>query len=270
MPVLDAASGTFVASIPQGWNLVAYEPSRVSCPAGYTASYDALTNPQAAADACTCTCSATAQPSCDTGSLSIAYGQGSSCPMTALPLGVGSGGCTQLQPGGPSPRSLSAQPLGLTGGNCKGYAVGDTKKVTTEDVRYCVVPGPSAEGVCVGAAPAGFSACIVAPGKVACPSGSPFTNQTIIADAETLVCSACTSCAMQGTCMGSTVKFYGDYLCNLYVGSITANGTCTSPGWANGQNVASMLHEGQVSASCSSSGTSPGFQATGTQTICCR
>ena len=269
MPALDAAPGTCVASIPQGWSLVAYEPSQVSCPAGYTASYDALANPQAAAGACTCTCSMTSQPTCDDGTLHINWGSSSTCPSSILPLGVGGGGCTQMQPGGPAANAISIPPLSLSGGACSGFAVGDVSKVTTTEVRYCVVPGASAEGVCGGAAPSGFSACIASPGDVACPSGSPFGNRTVIGDAQILVCSACTSCAVQGDCTGSTVKFFGDYLCTAYVGSITADGTCTQPSWA-GQQVHGLEYQAQVNATCTAGGTSPGFQATGTQTICCR
>ena len=140
-----------------------------------------------------------------------------------------------------------------------------------QEVRTCSVQPSNAEGVCGGAASAGFAACLVAPGEVACPSGSPFTNRTVIGDTETLVCSACTNCVVQGTCVSPSVKFFSDYLCNntFYVGTLAADGNCTKPGWA-GQSVNSIEYQAQVNASCSSSGSSAAFQTTGAQTLCCR
>jgi hypothetical protein len=269
VPLLDGPPGSCVASIPAGWSLVAYETSRVACPAGYTSSYDALADPQAAPGACACSCTVTSPPTCDDGTLHIHWGMSSTCPSSILPLGVGGGGCTQMQPGGPAANALAVPPVGLSGGNCTGSAAGDTTQVTSSQVRYCVVPAPDAEGVCGGGAPTGFSGCLRSPGDVPCPTGTPFQSRTVLADTETLVCSACTSCGFQGICTGATAKFYGDYLCQGYVGSLTADGTCTQPAWA-GQQVHGVIYQAQAMATCAATGTSATFAAIEPQTVCCR
>jgi hypothetical protein len=158
--------------------------------------------------------------------------------------------------------------LPATGGACSAAAVGDTTKVTSSQVRTCDVTGPGAESVCEGAPPAGFAACIAAPGEVACPSGSPFASRTLLAAAETLVCTACTGCAVSGTCASPLVTYYSDYLCNSPVGTFPADGTCTQPSWSG--NLAGVEYHATVQASCLGSGSSATFQPISPQTLCCR
>jgi len=269
----DSASGSCVASLPAGWSLVLFEPNRGPCPAGLP-STDLVDDPQAMASACTCACSITAQPSCTSGTLQGGFGSGTgaTCATTAPPLAISGGGCTQLQPGGPAPTAISIQPLPVTGGTCTASAVGDTTQVTSLQVRTCGVGSGSsgAEAVCEGSPLTGFSACIAAPGDVPCPSGSPFANRTVAAASETLVCTACTGCAVSGTCSSPLVTFYSDYLCNSAVATFPADGTCTRPNWTG--NLAGVEYQATVQASCSSagSGATATFQAISPQTICCR
>ncbi len=270
---VDAASGSCVASLPAGWSLVLFEPSRDPCPAGL-ASTDLVDDPQAMASACTCTCSITAQPSCTSGTLQAAVGSGTgaACTTTAPPLAISGAGCTQLQPGGPAPAAISIQPLPVTGGTCTASAVGDTTQVTALQVRTCSIGnasgGSGAEATCEGSPPTGFSACVVAPGDVPCPSGSPFAKRTVAAASETLVCTACTGCSVSGTCSSPLVTFYSDYLCNNAVATFPADGTCTRPNWTG--NLAGVEYQATVQPSCAGSGATATFQAISPQTVCCR
>jgi hypothetical protein len=74
---------------------------------------------------------------------------------------------------------------------------------------------------------------------------------------------------VKGSCSNPVVTFYGNYLCGGAVGTIAADGKCTSPSWS-GTTVDSITYQAQVSASCTATGTSPAFQALGEQTLCCR
>ena len=263
-----SATGNCVASIPQGSSLVAFEPSRAPCPAGL-ASNNLEVAPQAAAGACTCSCDITTQPSCTRGTLQGSYGTGAgACGAKVPPLSIAGTGCTQLQPGGPAPASIAIQPLPATAGACSATAVGDTTKVTSTPVRTCDVVGASAESVCEGAPPAGFSACLVAPGDMACPTGSPFASRTLLAASQTLVCTACSACTVSGTCDSPLVTYYSDYLCNNPVGTFPADGACQQPNWTG--TLAGVEYHAMVQASCTGSGSSATFQPVSPQTLCCR
>ena len=265
---VEAATGNCVASIPAGWSLVLFEPSRDPCPAGLT-SNDLVADPQAAASACTCPCSITAQPSCTTGTLHGGFGSGTAaCATMVPPLSISGAGCTQLEPGGPAPTSIMIEPLPATGGTCTATALGDTTQVTTSQVRTCGVAGAGAEAVCEGSTPTGFSVCIAAAGDMACPSGSLFANRTVAAASETLVCTACSACTVSGTCSTPLVTYYSDYLCLDAVATFPADGTCTRPSWSG--NLAGVEYQAMVQASCAGSGSTPTFQAASPQTVCCR
>jgi hypothetical protein len=266
----EAATGTCVASIPAGWSLVLFEPSRDPCPAGLT-SNDLVDDPQATASACTCPCSITAQPSCTSGTLQGGFGNASgaaACATKVPPLSISGSGCTQLQPGGPAPTSIAIEPLPASGGTCTASAVGNTTQVTSSQVRTCDVAGAGAEVVCEGSPPAGFSVCIAAAGDMACPSGSIFANRTVVAASETLVCTACSSCTVTGTCSSPLVTYYSDYLCLNAVATFPADGACTQPNWSG--NLAGVEYHATVQASCAGAGSAATFQAISPQTVCCR
>lgn len=258
-----------VGSIPTGWSIVLREGSRAACPAGY-GSHDTLEDPQAMNGACTCTCTLSQHPTCENGTLQGSYGTGGPpCSTPTLGLGVSGGTCAQLQPGGPTPGAVAVQPIAPAGGTCASTAKGDTSQVSAVESRLCAVPAAEADGVCNGTVPSGFVACIAAPGSVACPAGLPFTTHTVVADNETLVCSACTGCTVNASCGPGSVTFYSDYLCGQAVGTITANGTCTQTTW--GGNMNSIRYQSASTSTCGASGTSTAtFQPSAPQTVCCR
>jgi hypothetical protein len=268
--LLDAATGPCVTSIPAGWSLVILEQARDPCPAALT-PHDLVGDPQAMAGACSCTCTITTQPSCTSGTLQGSFGNASgsaACSTKVLALPISGSGCTQLQPGGQAPTSIAIDALPSTGGACTFSAVGNTTLVATTNVRTCDVAGPGSEGVCAGSPPAGFSACIAAAGEMACPSGSPFASRTVLAASETLVCTACTGCTVNGNCSSPLVTYYSDYLCNNPVATFPADGACTQPNW-NG-NLAGVEYHASVQASCAATGSTATFQAASPQTVCCR
>jgi len=131
--------------------------------------------------------------------------------------------------------------------------------------------GPGSEGICSGSPPAlpqGFAACITSPGDVACPTSSPFSTRSLVAVSQTLVCSACSSCAVTSTCSDPTVTFFSDYLCANPVATLPADGSCTQPGWTG--TIAGVEYHAQVTGGCAASGSSATFEPGSPQTLCCR
>jgi hypothetical protein len=160
------------------------------------------------------------------------------------------------------------QALSATGGACTGQAVGDPSKFQTTDVRTCSVPASDEASVCAGTAPGGSAACVIAKGDVPCPQGSPFQVRTVIADSEMLVCSACGACGVTATCMNPELDIYSDMNCMNMSVAIQANSMCV-----NVQNgpMKAYWYKAQVGMpACKATGTTPSFQATNAQTLCCR
>lgn len=249
-----------------GWTLVLGEMGSAACPAGYPAAYQGVANAQAGSGACTCSCTITTQPNCTTGNVTWSWGtQPPSCPN---PSPYNSNGMCQPIFGNPMLGSAQdVQPIPFSGGVCSGQAVGDTSKVQQTPAHTCTVPDANAAAVCAGSVPGGFAACIIAPGDVQCPSGSPFSTRTVIADSETLVCSDCASCMVTGSCKNPVLNVYSDAQCMNVVAAIPADGTCTSE---QSKAVGSYWYQATVMAQCAASGTSASLQAHNPQTLCCR
>lgn len=258
-----------VSALPAGWGVVAYEAARAACPAGY-GGHDAYSGAAAAAGACACDCQITTSPNCTKGMVATSYGGGGgTCPMQGEVLTVDGSSCTALTQSGNLTQYFASQPVALSGGACSGTATGDPSQVTKQGVRYCDVPPASAESVCEGMAPASFAACIVSAGDVGCPTGSPFTNKTLVADDEMLTCSACTTCAVSGTCNSPKIAFFSDGACTQQVVQLASDGTC-EPSNANNQPVAAAEYSAQTNATCQASGTAASVSPQGPHTLCCR
>lgn len=261
-----------VASIPAGWTLVAYESSRAACPPSLGAAHDEYAGATIQSGACGCACGFTAQPSCTSGTLDTRFssqtpsGPGP-CASAGQALTVGGTGCISLGTGGSLQAGFSAQPLPLSGGSCQGTVAADTSKFVKNPVRYCDVPSTSSDAVCAGGAPAGFSACIVSVGAVACPSG-PFTNRSIVEDDDVLVCPACDVCQVTGACTNAQLTVYGDGQCQTQVAQLAVDGQCVG---VNGQYVGSARYSAQPQASCSAKASaSPTINPGPQHTVCCR
>jgi hypothetical protein len=238
------------------------------CPAGYTTAYKGVWD-QAGAGACTCPnsmCAITQQPSCTTGTVQLLYGDMGMCTQVFTIPGQGCFGLT----GFGSVQQLS--PLPLTPGQCSGQPKADQGMVMQTQVQTCTVPDSSYAAVCAGnVVPGMFQACLFAPGDVPCPSGSPFSKRTVIADSVTLSCSACTSCTVGGMCQNPELDTYSDGSCgnNKMIQAIPADGRCDAANQAS--QVASVQYSATVAGvTCTASGTTAQLQATNPQTICCR
>ncbi len=251
-------------TITNGWTLVLGVAGGGGCPGGYPEAYMGVSNPQAGAGACTCSCNITQQPSCTTGNVTWTYGNQSPICLSPSPV-TSTGTCQQL--GANLANAQYVQPLAASGGVCTGQAVGDTTKVQTTQVRTCSVPTPDQNAVCAGVAPGGSAACIVAPGDVPCPVG-PFQIRSVIADTETLVCSACDTCGVTASCMNPELDIYSDMMCNMLMTAIPANSTCIN---VQGGMMRAFWYKAQVGTpACNATGTSASFQATNAQTLCCQ
>jgi hypothetical protein len=266
--VTDGGGEAAAPACVSGWTLVLGEMDTKACPAGYTDAYKGLANPQAMPGACTCSCNITTQPTCSVGDITWNYGMTAPMCPGASPM-YSNGKCTLILGSPALGTAQQVQPLPLSGGVCSGQAVGSPSMVQETQVQTCSVPAANEASVCAGTAPMGFSACIIAPGDVQCPSGSPFSKRTLVADSEMLVCSACGICNVTGMCQNPTLTIYSDGFCQTKVATIPANGMCV--GAPMNATAGGFWYQAQVQgAQCSASGTSASFQPTNPQTLCCR
>jgi hypothetical protein len=275
----DASSDTTAScamALPSGWTLVAYETSRAACPAGLGMAHPEVAEATIAAGACACSCSITTPPTCDVGTLATQWTESAASPSSACPnagpqLAINGATCVPLSSfsEGP-PAGFSAEPIPFAGGACTGVVMPDPTKLSLSLVQYCDVPAASAEDVCEGTVPSGFSACIVADGNVPCPSG-PFTTQLEVDDGDELVCPTCDSCTVTGACGSPQVTFFSNGNCTGPIGALACTGLCEGSGLLGDGNVGGAEYSAQVQAACSasSSGT-PGVSPAGPHTLCCR
>lgn len=265
----DGSAGACVAAIPQGWALVAYETARNACPAGYGAGHDEYTGATAGAGACTCTCQPTGAK-CTSGTIATWWGNGGgACGNAGQSVTVAGSSCEPLGAGGTLAQYYASQAAPFAAGTCTGTPQSNPGQVTKQGVRYCGVPPTGADAVCAGMAPAGFAACIVSAGDVACPAGSPFLKKTLVADDETLACSACTTCTETGSCSNPKITLFADSSCTQKVVQLASDGSCV-PTNANNQYVGAAEYSAEVQATCSASGSTPRFSPVGPHTLCCR
>jgi hypothetical protein len=269
----DADASACVASLPSGWSLVAYETSRATCPGGY-GPHDAIAGATPGAGACVCNCTVATQPSCTQGTLVTQWSSTGASPGPCVNAGVqmpvSGSGCTNLPAAGQLAQGFSASPFASTGGACTAAVHADPSKVAKDAVRTCAVPQSAADAVCSGSPPAGFSACIAAPGDVPCPAG-PFAVRTVIQDDVELVCAACGACSVSAACANAQVKFYSDPQCGTVVTQLPCNATCVDTGAASSKQVAAFEYTAQVQASCQASPSgAASLNPVKPQTLCCR
>ena len=266
---VDGAATACLATIPAGWSVVAYETTTAACPAGYGAAHDELSGATAPASACPCSCQITADPNCTVGTVATSYGNGAGCFMQGAAVPVNGGVCSALTQGGMLAQTFSAAPIALSGGSCTGAPQPEPSQVTAQAVRTCDAPPSVAGAVCEGAAPSGFALCIESAGDVTCPTGTPFTTRSVVADSETLACSACATCSLVGTCASPQISFYSDSMCTQLVVQLPSDGSCVSSGANRAAGVAAE-YSAQANASCQASGSTPTVTPQGLHTLCCR
>jgi hypothetical protein len=249
-----------------GWTLVLGVGGGGMCPGGYPEVYKGVSNPQAQPGACTCACTMTQQPSCTTGTVNWDWGMmaplcfGGSSPVNA------NGTCQMFNASLQGAQYV--QPLSASGGACTEQLAADPTKLQTTDVRTCTVPAADAASVCGGGmVPGGTAACVIAPGDVQCPPG-PFQIRTVIADSEMLVCSACSACGVTANCKSPELDIYSDPQCMNMTVAIAANSMCVN---VMAGPMKAFWYKATVDMpKCVAGGSTPSFQATNAQTLCCR
>jgi hypothetical protein len=271
----DAATGsTCVSSLPAGWSLVAYNTAIDSCPTGYSENIVSGT-PAVAAGACTCSCSVTQAGSCGSGSLAMTTNPGhgnDSCVTPWFTATVDGAQCIPV----PSAQqgnlgNFQASPLAATatGGACTSTAHPLAGALTEPTQRTCSVPGTSADAVCNGNPPAGFSACIVSAGAKACPASTPFVHAFTVESGASLACGTCSACSVSTSCGSPTVSAFTNASCSGTPAlSFPVNGTCASN--PAEQTVLSIEYSANATGSCTAGTSAPTVTLAGEQTICCR
>jgi hypothetical protein len=263
------------ATIPAGWSPAVFNTGLDPCPAGF-AEHVVLGTPSVAAGACSCSCSVTQPGACGgQGSLTLtgAPGHGvDTCTSPWFTATVNGAQCIAV----PAASQLAfeayqATPVAATGqgGACSSAVQSNPGALSEPAQRFCDVPAPSADAVCAGTAPAGFSACIVAAGNVACPSSTPFVQAFAVEDGATVSCGACSACSVSTTCSNPTVAAFTNANCTAPA-TLTFNvdGSCTSIG--NELTMLSIQYSATANAACTAGSSSASVQLTGAKTICCR
>ena len=263
----ERAPGACVEALPEGFELVLVAADRnTACPTAFT-EQDVVADPIPAAGACDCACSVGSDPSCTTGTMSTRHAtmpSDTSCASQGVSLNLSGSGCTSLN--GTFSTYFSATPLPATV-TCDASALLDSTKVTSTELRVCVVPTECGEEICADAAPAGFSTCIAGDGDVPCPSG--WDTRTVIGDSADLSCTACT-CEASASCTGGSISFFSDGACNTLLVTFDVNDSCQAtndPGPIGGF----MYSASVTDAACTADGPkTASVTLTAARTVCCK
>lgn len=260
--------GSCVQSIPQGWNVVAYEdPATIGCPVGFSTT-DTELAPTAQPGACTCSCTLDTPPTCMGGKIGVGFGF-TNCSQAATSFNVAM--CSTIGPynipgvGG----YFQASGLPPTGGGCSDHVSVDMTKVSAPPTRLCAPPQQCEEDTCLGKIlPSGYKACITTSGDQTCPSAWP--NKSNVATSYQPDC-ICSTCQVKATCTNATVTVYSDGSCNNAIATLAADGKCN--GFSSG---AVTIAAARYTATLSNPGCTPGsltgptFMSVGAATVCCR
>ncbi len=262
-------AGACVASLPSGWDLVAFDPSNENaCPSNYAAA-TVVSNLIALPGACDCGCTVTNAPACDVGTLQRYVSDDTSCSTTGVSLNVNGAGCTAYPSTTLLAHSKSA-PLMPSGGTCTGDAI-KTKTDFGENLgASCKVPPECQEQFCAGAVPGGFESCIEASGQQACPTG--WSTPVVAGDDFTFDCSACT-CDVNGpsTCTNASIDVFSDPQCTSKLVTLAVDGNCDVDS-AQGNAPAAFEYHATLTQTCNATGakTTSNIQFVNERTICCK
>jgi hypothetical protein len=253
---LDA--GACVASLPAGWDLVAYDPANEGvCPSNYT-SAPVVANVAEQPGACDCGCTVTKAPACDVGTLQRFVSSDTTCSTTGVSLNVNGPACTAY----PSTVLLShskSSPFAPSGGTCTGDPVANKGVFSQNRGITCGVPAACQEQFCGGDIPGGFEPCIQKSGQQTCPAFS-FT------------CSACT-CDVNGpsTCTNASLDIFSDGQCATKLVTLPVDGNCDVDS-AQGQTPGAFEYHATLGQACNATGpkTVSNVQLVNARTICCK
>ncbi len=256
---------------PAGWVPVAYTTDAQSpCPKDFGTADDVLADPVVGTSACKCSCIKTQDPDCQTG-MSSWSGVGSTCSgFNPFPIAFSGGKCHVI--GGTVDDYDKATTIAPSGGTCNVTSVADNGALSGTNARICPADSKCADATCGGYAPAGFSACIVSDGDVACPASSAFSVKHTVSKNATVQCSDCgAACTFQGTCTNPQLSFYSNQTCTTLIVSIPADSTCDATGHANAV-IGGMIYTATPSfTGCTATGTSTAtVEMSSPRTVCCR
>ncbi len=271
----DASMGsTCAASLPAGWSLAVFNTATDSCPTGF-GEHITFGTPSVAAGACSCTCSVTGAGSCGDGSLAMLTNPGhgnDACSIAWFTATVNGSQCIPVPAAAQGALgNFQATALAASGGGgtCTSAAHANAGSLTEPTQRYCDVPAASADAVCNGSPPTGFSSCIVASGEVACPASTPFAHAFTVEDSAALSCGTCSACSVSTTCANPTLSVFANGTCAAPAAvSFAVNGACQANPVE--QTVLSAQYSATATASCTAGSSTASVQLSGPHTICCR
>jgi hypothetical protein len=253
-------------TLPQGFRAVRIAGAKTTCPNGWV-SADGMTDPVASSDACSCSCNVTQPPDCTTGKIARALDDSLSptCGSAATTFAANGNGCTQIgQALYLNHAHYSATAPAASGGACQFDAKLDKQKVSGTATRLCAPPAS-----CVGAICDGGAVCVATDGDQICPADFP--TKTLVGDGVDGTCSACGTCAVEGTCTG-TLSFFTDTQCAGGEVDFTADGQCK----ANVASTSSAYYAYEWKGSVAKSGcggqpaSTPEATLTNAVTVCCK
>lgn len=242
-----------------GWEVVLYGTSRAdACPAGFD-SADLLESPAAGPNACTCAACVKTGTTCSTGSITTkADSGGGACGSGGSTLDANGGNCQNLNTQFGTDALVLAP--NAVRGTCTSAATGVPANVTSQPRRVCTRQASTCAGSACGAPPT-MTACLAAPGDVACPSGT----KHVLGSGVTLACPSCGCTITSATC-GGTMDFFGQSNCSGTATTLTA-GVCK---FTNGAGVQSAKWKGVVASEvCSTTPGAPTLTLATAQTVCC-
>lgn len=266
----DDANDCQSPEVPTGWAPAAYvENPSAACPAPFAAQDDVVTNVGNGTASCSCTCSKIADPSCTTGTVTTSYGDSSLCNQQGSSLSFANGGCVTIN--GNLHGVYASSAIAPVGGSCSVQTT-SAGAIAMTNARLCM-PSPSCRAAaCGGYAPAGFSACIVADGDQACPSGSSFSTKHAIAATAAASCTpTCgTSCSLTATCATPQVHLFSDGSCKTSLVTLPSDGTCAATGGGGSVGSATYSATPNVTGCATPGMTSLQIDRTTPRTVCCR
>jgi hypothetical protein len=230
-----------------------------ACPTGTTEEI-VQTDPQATADACSCgTCTPTADPSCNTGAISVSYStSNASCNQDTLSYpNVPNATCIdfgfdQAVTQAAYERWPARTP---SGGACTAASMVDQTKATATSLRRCVASG---EAACL-APSATQKKCI--------ESTEPCTGEYPVAitygGAPTVACSAC-GCTRGAT--GCVVEHFSDVACTDVRYQQALDGLCQRTDDATNVRYFEVR---AIGLTCVATAGTPTVTLTNPRTLCC-
>ncbi|MFO0742055.1 MAG: hypothetical protein U0270_39520 [Labilithrix sp.] len=238
---------------------VAIGASPATCPSGAT---DVLrTDPVAAAGACGCRPVNPVAPVCNTGTITFRVNGG--CNATGVATSSNSSSCHPVS--GSLAGSVAFASLAPSGGSCTAETTTDMSKLGSSALTMCT-EACSAD-LCAKKAPAGFRACLVTDGDVACDA--PGFTEKHLAGTPTLSCAACTSCTATATCTNVSIDLFSGTSCTTKVFHLPAD-ACTNTGGASGSGVGGMIYNATVTPSYQATGPLTATTGLGSpRTVCC-